>query len=106
MVWNSTATTPGAYTTRSIIVGLSLALLTLPSANLSNTIAGSDELKDKIGEDDATVLMTTVEEALAWLEANAETATTEDLEAKQKVTDIADVIYWSSICVGRVLLGS
>ena len=59
-------------------------------AHRSNTISGSDELKEKIGEEDATLLMTTVDEALAWLEANSETSTTEDLEAKQKVTHLRE----------------
>ena len=50
----------------------------------SNTISGS-ELKDKMGDEDAQLLTSTVEDALAWLEAEAESATTEELEAKQKV---------------------
>lgn len=50
----------------------------------SNTISSS-ELKDKIGDDDAKLLTTTVEDALAWLESEGASASTEDLEAKQKV---------------------
>jgi heat shock protein 1/8 len=50
----------------------------------SNTISGS-ELKDKMGDEDAQLLTSTVEDALAWLEAEAESAATEELEAKQKV---------------------
>jgi len=42
-------------------------------------------LKDKMGDEDAQLLTSTVEDALAWLEAEAESATTEELEAKQKV---------------------
>ena len=50
----------------------------------SNTISSSD-LKDKIGDDDAKLLTTTVEDALAWLESDGASASTEVLEAKQKV---------------------
>eukprot|EP01043_Picozoa_sp_COSAG02_P051292 COSAG02_NODE_5381_length_4381_cov_1.963568_2_plen_64_part_00 len=49
-----------------------------------NTISGS-ELKDKIGDDDAKLLTTTVEDTLAWLESEGASASTEDLEAKHKV---------------------
>ena len=39
-----------------------------------------------MGDEDAQLLTSTVEDALAWLEsAEAESATTEELEAKQKV---------------------
>jgi len=50
---------------------------------IRNTISSSD-LKDKIGDDDAKLLTTTVEDALAWLESDGASASTEDLEAKQK----------------------
>merc|ERR1712146_88164 len=50
---------------------------------IRNTIS-SPELKDKIGDDNAKLLTTTVDDALAWLEAEGEGASTEDFEAKQK----------------------
>jgi len=50
---------------------------------IRNTISGS-ELTDKIGDEEAKLLTTTVEDALSWLEAEGEDASTEDVEAKQK----------------------
>ena len=61
---------------------------------LSNSISRS-ELKDKMSDDDAKVLTTAVEDALAWLESEGESASTQDFEAKQKVS--------ASIALGSIL---
>lgn len=65
--------------------------------NRSNTISGS-ELKEKIGEEDAKLLMTTVEDALSWLEDQGEAASTEDIQSKQQVRECLTSII---ICLSR-----
>ena len=87
MVSSSTATAFGAAPkTMQTQMHKSITHLrrTARRLNRRNTISSS-ELKDKIGDDDAKLLTTTVEDALAWLEAEGEGASTEDFEAKQKV---------------------
>ena len=57
---------------------------------LKNQLADSEGLGGKLGDDDKETLQEAVKEAQDWLEENAHTASTDDLEEqKQKLSDVA-----------------